>query len=397
MNLADIWEQKQPEGQRLEYKSYEFDDGKFNSIKEKERNKFAQVISSMANAEGGTIIIGIREDEDKNPSKIVDVGVNSNDFETWQQSFRQYMSSRIKPVIYGIDCTLKELEGQNLIQIDIPNSVNKPHAFNNGSKDELFIRYGNMTNPMLLDDLRDAFENKSMIENKIINFKNERLSMILGNEIIGDLEGQAGLALHIIPESSMRLNSYIDVKEARLNQNIDIFSPASRHIYRAGKENFNMDGLLIQYKSFGKTKASATQLFHNGGLEAFELRLMNMLNEANQKNYIFDWEKLEKILAERIYTYSVALEELNIPRPYYIFVTLFNVKGMQSKGSFELYPEEPISRNIVKLAPGFLIDGKFEDEIAPILNSLANTFGIEKSAMYLNDGEADSSKFDFLK
>lgn len=396
MNIVDIWEQKQPEGQNLEYKSYEFSDGKFNGISDKEKSKLAQVISSMANAEGGTIIIGIREDNDKNPSILIDIGVTLKQFETWQQSFRQYMSSRVKPIIYGIDCEIIELEGKNLIQIDVPNSLSKPHALNNGSKDEFYIRYGNMTHPMLLDDLRDAFEDKSLIENKIINFKNERLSMVLGNEVIGDIDGQAGMILHIIPESSMHLNSYIDLRKAKLNEKLDLFSPPNKRTSKLGRVDFNMDGLLVHYKSIGSPNNSTAQIFHNGIIEVLEFRLMNMWDEYNKKNFIFDWTVIEKTLAERLYNYSVLLQEMNISKPYYIFLTLFNVKGRQSLWDFDLYPEKPLSRNIIKLAPGFILEEEFEKEIAPILNSFANTFGMEKSTMYFDDGTPNPLKFDFI-
>lgn len=223
VTLQETWDLKLPEGQKLEYKQYIFTDGKFKSLEDNQRRKLSQVISSFANSDGGSIIIGIAEDENHNPSKLNDVGVDQKSFENWEQSFRQYISSKIKPVIYGVECYIEQVEGVNLIKIDVPRSLNKPHAINNGSKDELYIRYGNMTNPMLLDDLRNAFGDKNITENKINNFKNERLSMILGDEIFDDLNNNSALVIHIIPETSTKLDNYVDLKKAEQDQNLDVF------------------------------------------------------------------------------------------------------------------------------------------------------------------------------
>lgn len=220
--------------------------------------------------------------------------------------------------------------------------------------------------------------------------------MVLGNEVIGDIDGQAGMILHIIPESSIHLNSYIDLRKAKLNDKLDLFSPPNKRTSKLGRVDFNMDGLLVYYKPIGSPNNSTAQIFHNGIIEVLEFRLMNMWDEYNKKTFIFDWTVIEKTLAERLYNYSVLLQEMNISKPYYIFLTLFNVKGRQSLWDFDSYPEKPLSRNIIKLAPGFILEEEFEKEIAPILNSFANTFGMEKSTMYFDDGRPNPFKFDFI-
>lgn len=396
--LQEIWDFKLPEGQKLEYKQYVFDKGQFKNLDDSKKRKLGQVISSFANADGGSVILGIAEDENHNPSALVDVGIDQKSFESWEQSFRQYISSKIKPVIYGIDCYIDQVENVNLIKIDIPKSINKPHAINNGSKDELFIRYGNMTNPMLLDDLRNAFEDKNITENKIIGFKNERLSMILGNEIFEDLDNDSVLVIHIIPEVSTKLNNYVDLRKAEHNQKLDVFSPTGMGGgYRKGNAVYNMDGLMIFYESFNNAPSSYTQLFHNGSLEMTEVRLMNRTNDVDGKDYIYDWYELEKLLASKIYTLSKVMKDIQIQKPYYVFTTLLNVKGKQSRGSFDLYPDKPINRNVVHSVPAYIKeDTNFESALFPLLTSLANAFGVKNSGMYLEDGTPNIERFDFI-
>ncbi len=397
VTLQEIWDFKLPEGQKLEYKQYVFNNGQFKNLEDNKKRKLGQVISSFANANGGSVILGVAEDENHDPSTLVDVGIDQKSFESWEQSFRQYISSKIKPVIYGIDCYIEQIENVNLIKIDVPKSLNKPHAINNGSKDELFIRYGNMTNPMLLDDLRNAFEDKNITENKIISFKNERLSMILGDEIFEDLDNDSVLVIHIIPEVSTKLNYYVNLRKAEQNQKLDVFSPTGMGGgYRRGNAVYNMDGLMIFYESFSNAPSSYTQLFHNGSLEITEVRLMNRTDDVDGKDYIYDWYEFEKLLASKIYTLSNVMKDVQIQKPYYVFTTLLNVKGKQSLG-FDLYPDKPINRNIVHSVPAYIKeDMNFESALFPLLTSLANAFGVKNSGMYLEDGSPNMERFDFI-
>lgn len=381
INIQEIWDNKLSEDQKLEYKQYFFTNGKFSSISDKEKNKLLQVISSFANTTGGTIIIGIGEDDNHNPAQLKDVGINEQNLETWEQSFRQYISSKIKPVIHGIKINLETIENIYLLRIYIPMSLTKPHAVNNGSRDDLYIRYGNMTTPMLFEDIRNAFDEKNITENKIINFKNERLSMILGGEIAGDLEGDTAMVIHIIPQTSMKLNSYTDLSKAETNHKIDVFSPTSRSIMRRGYVSYNMDGLLVSYES-SKKIAAYTQFFHNGSLEITEIRMMNMDRENRNEKFIYSWLKLEEMLINKVRDFTEVMSELEIPKPYLVFVTLLNTKGKQSQGDFENYPIKPFIRNVIHSMPAFIIENdNYLNSMYPLITSLSNAFGLKDSQL----------------
>lgn len=260
-------------------------------------------------------------------------------------------------------------------------SLTKPHAVNNSSRDDLYIRYGNMTTPMLFEDIRNAFDEKNITENKIINFKNERLSMILGGEIAGDLEGDTAMLIHIIPQTSMKLNSYTDLSKAETNHKIDVFSPTSRSIMRRGYVSYNMDGLLVSYES-SKKIAAYTQFFHNGSLEITEIRMMNMDRENRNEKFIYSWLKLEEMLINKVRDFTEVMSELEIPKPYLVFVTLLNTKGKQSQGDFENYPIKPFIRNVIHSMPAFIIENdNYLNSMYPLITSLSNTFGLKDSQL----------------
>lgn len=401
MELEKFLELKLEESHTLEYKSYSFEEGKFARLLDRNKLQLAKEICAFSNASGGVIILGISEDDDKNPDEIKDVGVDESTFETWEQSFRQYMSAKIKPTAHGLDCRLIEYEDKHVIAIIVPESIVKPHAFNDGNKDSFHIRYGNTINDMRLDDLRLAFQEKNITENKLMRFKDERLSDIYSGDIAGDLNNKSVLVLHIIPEWSMKLNSYVDLRIFESNQLLDVFSPTSNgdSNFRRGTSSYNADGLLINYGYRNTPIMSYTQVFHNASIETIEVRMMNYSDrnqsEAEQKEYIYKWHDLEKILVGRIKDFVEVLGLNEIPKPYNIFVTLLNVKGKQALGHYYgAHPEVPITKDVIKSIPAYITDeGPLSEALQPMLTSLAHVFGFEYSSLYSKDGEPVSEVF----
>ena len=53
LDIAQMYYNKIPESQKLEYKDYYFKEGKFNQLSDSNKSKLAKEISAFANAEGG--------------------------------------------------------------------------------------------------------------------------------------------------------------------------------------------------------------------------------------------------------------------------------------------------------------------------------------------------------
>ena len=159
------------------------------------------IYETNVNTNGGIIVIGMKEDDNRLPTEITGTGMALSDFDNWVSSFRQVILSRIRPHLHGLEYTPVKLDDTNIaIVISVPKSYSRPHSVWDGNRDEFFMRYANGVAYMDIDDLRREFLYSSVTQEKIRNFRRDRYSMILSNEVVGDLGNNGKLVFHIIPE-----------------------------------------------------------------------------------------------------------------------------------------------------------------------------------------------------
>ena len=352
------------ENRELEYKDYSFVGGK---LPDKQRDKFMKEIAAFANTNGGTIIIGMQEDENRLPTKLSGAGMRLGDFDGWLSSFKQMVLSRIRPHLHGIECVPVVLEDNNIaIVISIPKSYARPHSFWDGNKDEFFMRHVNGIMYMDIDDLRKEFLYTSGLQDKIKEFKRERISLILANECVGDLGNLAKLVIHIIPEWSFELGNIVDLKQLYMNSSVHPLSGSSWN-YR-----YNADGYCI----FGASRLlhyipTYTQFFHNGIIEATEVRSISGYEDKE----VYDWSALQGQLMRVITDYGSLLEMMDVPKPWHISASLLNAKGYVTSTCWDM--SAPIERDIVNSLEGICTeDSPMQDALKVVFDSLSNAFGI---------------------
>ena len=387
IEIDELLSNKVQENQSLEYKAYNFENGKFNTLDQKHKSTLIKEICAFANAQGGTIILRIGEDENHNPTAASGTGVTEELFEQWEQSFRLFCKTKIRPVLHGIDCTSIEYNGVHLVRIEVPKSILMPHAFYDGNRDEFYIRYGNICNHMSYDDLKRSFTELESIQSKISNFRDNRLSMIVNDEVIGDFESDTIMALHVVPYWSMGLNNYIDFNDVKHNSVFDVFSPTPMGGgSRRGEISYNSDGMIVTYGENREFPVmSYSQLFHNGSIESVEIRMMNFIAKSGGNKYIYNWGQIERIIYTKVNDFCNLMETAGIPKPYNVFVSLLNAKGKQAITNQFNDLSRPLPRDIIKSIPAYISeDSTLKESLVPLFDSLANSFGLEKSHFMKN-------------
>lgn len=364
------------ENKDLEYKDYLFASGK---MPDKIKDKFMKEIAAFANTNGGTIILGLQEDENRLPTKLSGVGCSLNEFDNWLSSFRQLVLSRIRPHLHGVEAVPVELdEGNIAIVISVPKSYARPHSFWDGNKDEFFMRYANGIMYMDIDDLRKEFLYANGLQDKIRQFRKDRISMILANECVGDLGNEAKIVFHIIPEWSFELGNRVDLGKLR---NHTLFQPISgdQRNYR-----YNVDGYCITASEY-KTRAinSYTQMFHSGIVEAVEIRLIS--NYVSKE--VFNWHVIQGAFINSLSQYGELLDQLSVPKPWHVFATILNGKGYFTSTVLG-ESSSPLERNIVNALDGICTeDFPISTALKPVFDSLSNAFGFRESGCFEPENE----------
>lgn len=367
-HLQSLIDNKVFENKELEYKDYSFIGGK---LPDKQKDKFMKEIAAFANTNGGTIVIGMQEDENRLPVKLSGAGLAMADFDNWLSSFRQLVLSRIRPHLHGVECVPVELDDNNIvIVIYVPKSYARPHSFWDGNKDEFFMRYANGITYMDIDDLRKEFLYSNSVQDKIMQFRRDRISMIAANECIGNLGNRAKIVFHIIPEWSFELGNKVNLMELKNNTS---FRPISGNSWGY---RYNADGYCI-YRDDYETKIikEYTQIFHNGIIEAVEIRLMS---EHGEKQ-VYEWSQMQSACIEALIEYGNIMEKLHIPKPWHILAAILNAKDyVANYGWGEL--SLPIERDLVYSLDGVCTeDIQMKMALKPVFDSLSNAFGFEKS------------------
>lgn len=351
------------ENKELEYKDYSFADGK---LPDKQKDKFLKEIVAFANTNGGTIIIGIQEGEDRQPTLLSGTHMSLDEFDNWLSSFRQIMLSKIRPHLHGVECTPVVLDSNNIaIVISIPKSFARPHSFWDGNKDEFFMRYANGIMYMDIDDLRKEFLRSFGLQDRIREFRRNRISLILANECVGNLGTSAKIVFHLIPEWSFELGNTIDLKFFEHNPSIEPLSGSSWNF------QYNADGCCVLGTHYSSGEVQTyTQFFHNGIIEATEIRLVSGYKDKK----IYNWQAFQDAIIHKLIKYGSCLEHFGIPKPWYISATILNAKGYVTESSWE--DSKPLERDIINSLDGICTeDIGFEDALRPVFDSLSNAFG----------------------
>lgn len=388
--IEQILDNKERESERLEFKDYRFEQGKFNSLGQKESDKFLKEICAFANTYGGTIVLGIGEDENHNPDKLVDTGVTPELFEEWEKALRNKIATQTIPVLYGIKAEHMTVREKNCILITVPRSVLKPHAFNSGSRDDIYMRNGNTSSPMRYNDLKHSFLEFDHIMQKIQGYRDERLSFLLNGDLDETLIEMPFLLLHILPEQSLDMSTTVELSKIIYNSAFHPICTTSYSVY-----SYNSDGLIkVELGRDQSGLSSYIQLSLNGFLESLTLRLWN-----EEKLYLPPWDDVEESVVKDIYSLYHELNILGLGDVYHIGMTLANAKG-KSLPSRAYYNEDalPINKNLIKTS--FVrvdINKDFAASILPIFTKLSQTMGLSHSTLFEQDGSPNQKKFSFMR
>lgn len=277
------------------------------------KHKFIASVISFANAQGGLIIYGIKENENGEAQEIINIeSENTNkDF----LRLLQLIQDNIEPRINMPEIREIYINANKLYLIKILPSYSKPHREKNTQK--FYGRTSKGRYELSVDELKTLFLLSSTVEEKMEKFKLNRLIKLKNNDFPFKFYTDKLVILQIAPLESLMNNVKIEIdKENTYESFFPLEASGHNHLY-------NFDG-RIHYQCAqdgNKSVISYVQLFRNGIIETVN---SNLINSTEKKIYGKD---LEKSIKDTIDRYINNLNKIGITYPFYIGISILNIKG----------------------------------------------------------------------
>lgn len=366
-NLLSLINNGEPEGKTIEYKEFLPDNTDKNKL------NFLAEVSAFANSAGGDLLIGIVEE---NGIAIDLKGVNNNNIDQEKLRLEEIIRYGISPKIPNIIIKAIELKNKNYIfLIRIPQSWISPHRVVFKGHDKFYARNSGGKYSMDVDELRISFNLSGTIKERISNFRMERISKILSNDTLLPLESGPKIILHLMPLRSFSQNEYYDINQIVIPHNQLQPLNGPYHYWK-----YNFDGIIAFCESSNSIR-SYVQLYRNGNIEAVEASLLKPYDEQ----LLLPMHNVEKTIIDSIPGYLQILKLLKIFPPFFLFITLIDIKGYFLISRSILKNEDhKIDRDIL-LLPELIIE-RYEEVVETILKSsfdfIWNSAGYKESLNY---------------
>ena len=361
------------EGKAIEYKQ-SLPDETYDSKKE-----FLADVSSFANAAGGHLIFGIREEKGV-PVEVC--GLPGIDPDPEVLRLQNLMRDSIEPRIPGGAMRTIPLSTSDVvIVVRVPRSWAQPHAVNYRKHWRFYSRNSAGKYPLDVSEVRAAFALSESLADRARTFRAERLCKIVAGQTPVALGEHGEIVLHLVPFGAFDPASKVDISS--LGEDTWTLKPINAHV---GGKRYNLDGFVTyDYRRPTPAGRSYVQLFHSGIIEAVETSILRV--GEGETPY------LPSVLYERellavIPLYLSIQERLGVAPPLFLMLSLLGVSGfvMAVTPKLELFGDRayPIDRDSLVL-PEIIIESFGIEPAAamrPIFDSVWNAAGWARSMNY---------------
>jgi hypothetical protein len=371
-DLLALVENKVAEAKSIEYKEA------LPGNSDGDKKEFLADVTSFANASGGDIIFGIREEEGV-PVEVC--GLEQQNIDQEIARLENLMRDGISPRIVGKDIKPVELQNGAVVMIlRVPRSWALPHMVTYQKHFRFYTRNTNGKHPMDVSEIRAAVTLSETMLEKIRSFRLTRLSMIGAGEAPLQTTDKPTFVLHLVPLNAFDPSTQIDLRAAE--NNVNLISPV---YIGTGETRYNADGFLAYRPMYEGEVIAYTQVFRNGIIESADALIFS------------DEEKLipsldfEKDLFEALRRYFIFLNMAGISSSLVIMISMLGVRGLtmgvQTIGA-RMRERKVIDRNDLFIPEGLIenLNVDITEALKPILDAIWNAAGY-RGSIYYRDGK----------
>lgn len=371
-DLQDLIDNQVHEGKTIEYKR------NLPGTSSDNRKEFLKDVSSFANADGGDLLFGIDENEGL-PQAIPGISAPNHDDLKLQleNRLRDTLQPRIPDVEYKF---IPTGEGENYVLLmRIRKSWAAPHRVIIGGHGHFYSRNSAGAYQLDVDQLRSAFLRAQSIEDRIREFRRNRIAAITVGETPVPIIDGARYALHLVPLSAFTSRELIPMLTLRESMRRFEFLGASV----GSSQRTNIDGVVI-YPRFEENEPNPayTQVYRNGCVEA-----VAVYDHAGDPSVPAPWQEWHTI--KYVDQYARELFALGVPQPIFVFLSLFNARGYRLHIGQRTFLEDSyiLDRDILLLPEASIEEPDFKAGLIlkPLFDSIWHAFNYPEGSKNVND------------
>jgi hypothetical protein len=341
-----------------------------------EKKEFLRDITAFANAEGGLLVYGVKEDRDSNgkPNGVPGVapGTTLSNRDAGILSIEHLLKD-------GIDERLPSFELQALLVSDsnyivlirIPPSLRSPHMVVLGGERRFYIRMNGGKQDMSTAQLRDVVMKTQSIEERVQTFVDNRLERL---SALGG--GRPYWALHLVP--LLRSAGTIDVTQEETIQTLERVL-----IIGGGRTQHCLEGYKF-YQYDANVPFTHALAFRDGAFEFFD---QESVSPQDGEKY-FASRPVHELVARCLKSGLSIYESGPLVAPLAVCLTFVGLEGYQVFSGFRQEqvtgPAEPIS-----CEPVIVTDAATDANavLKPFMDVVWNALGRPRCPAYDDNGD----------
>jgi hypothetical protein len=283
-----------------------------------DRREFLHDVSSFANASGGHLLFGMKEERG---IAMEILGIRDINPDQEITRLEEMLRSGLRPRIYGLQMKAVPIEeGSWVLVLRIPKSWNPPHQVTFQS-DMRFSARG-LTGKYLMDvdELRSTLEASDAAGERARNFRLERIAKVKAGETLSEEMDGAHIVLHFLPLSAFTGRRRLDF--ARGPEHWPFDPPtflgsgfSSRYCF----EGYAFTG--------GSPKVDAYRLyFRSGAMEYVDFR-PSRIGQHDRFQRMLPSTVIEKITLQNLAHALKTAKTLELEPPAFISLSITGAKG----------------------------------------------------------------------
>jgi hypothetical protein len=373
-DLRNLIEQGIAEGKCIDYKQ------ELPEKQESKKKEFLHDVSSFANASGGYIVFGMKEDNG------VATGLcGLRDINPDQETVRmeEMIRSGIRPRIFGIQFhSILVDDGVWAIILKIPKSWNPPHQVTFNSDMRFSARGSAGKYLMDVEELRATIDVSDAIGEKARNFRLERIAKLIAGETPSEAKEGGFIVFHFLPLASFTGN--VKLAFAKKNERWPLDPPP----FNGGggfSDRYCFDGYIF---TTGYPKVDHYRLFFRSGA----MEYVNFYQKRDESKGPYTSTISSSFLEQDV---RISLEhalkvtkQLDLDMPAFASISLIGMKGWRlSNGDPFMERVIPFDRDPL-LVSEYMIDGLDSDTDAihkALVDPIWQAAGWEGSPNFTNE------------